>query len=74
MGPMVHWSMVHWAIGPFIYWPIGPLVLLSIGPLDYWNIGPFVECHMSNVNKVKLLSERISGVPPVMFVVVIVVC
>ena len=26
-----------------------------------------VECQMSNVNKVNLLSERTSGVPPVFF-------
>ena len=39
----------------------GPLVHWSIGPLVHWSIGP-------NVNKVKLLSERTSGVPPVIFV------
>ena len=50
-GPLFHWSMVHW----------------SIGPLDYWSIGSLVECQMLNVNKVKLLSERTSGVPPVIF-------
>ena len=33
------------------------------------HIGPLVECQMLNVNKVKLLSERTSGVPrpPVIF-------
>ena len=45
-----------------------PLVRWSIGPLDYWSIGPLVECQMLNVNKVKLLSERTSGVPPVIFI------
>ena len=34
---------------------------------DHWSISPLVECQMLNVNKVKLLSERISGVPPVIF-------
>ena len=38
-----------------------------VGTLDYWSIGPLVECQMLNVNKVKLLSERTSGVPPVIF-------
>ena len=37
-----------------------------------WSIGPLVECQMLNVIKVKLLSERTSGVPPVIFVIVIV--
>ena len=64
---MVHWSMVHWSIGPLVLLSIGPLVLLSIGQLDYWHIGPLVECHMLNGNNVKLLSERTSGVPPVIF-------
>ena len=50
-------------------------------PLAHWSIGPLVECQMSNVicqmtnvknqmsnvNKVNFLSERISGVPPVIF-------
>ena len=44
-----------------------PLVHSFVGPLDYWSIGPLVECQMLNVNKVKLLSERTSGVPPVIF-------
>ena len=48
-------------------WSIGQLDHWSIGPLDYWSIGPLVECQMLNVNKVKLLSERTSGVPPVIF-------
>ena len=52
-------SNVHWSIGPLVHW--------SIGPLDYWSIGPLVECQILNVNKVKLLSERTSGVPPVIF-------
>ena len=39
----------------------------SIGPLVRWSIGPLVECRMLNVIKVKLLSERTSGVPPVIF-------
>ena len=34
---------------------------------SYWSIGPLVEFQMSNVNKVKLLSERTSGVPLVIF-------
>ena len=34
---------------------------------DYWSICPLVECQMLNVNKVQLLSERTSGVPPVIF-------
>ena len=29
-----------------------------------------VKCQMSNVNKVKLLSEHTSGVPPVIFYIV----
>ena len=58
---LVHWSMVHWSIGPFVHWSIGLLVCWSIGP---WSIGPLVECQMLSVNKVKLLSERTSGVPP----------
>ena len=40
----------------------------SIGPLVRWSIGPLVESRMLNVIKVNLLSERISGVPPVIFV------
>ena len=52
-------------MGPLVHLSIGPLVRWSIGPLDYWSIGPLVECQMLNVNKVKLLSERTSGVPPV---------
>ena len=35
--------------------------------MDYWSIGPLVECQMLNVDKGKLLSERTSGVPPVIF-------
>ena len=36
--------------------------------LVHWSIGPLVECQMLNVNKVKLLSDRTSRVPPVIFV------
>ena len=39
-----------------------------LGPLDYWFIGPLVECQMLNVNKVNILTERTSGVPPVIFI------
>ena len=60
MGPLVHWS-----IGPLVLWSISPLVHWSICPLVRWSIGPLVECRMLNVIKVKLLSERTSGVPPV---------
>ena len=49
-----------------IHWSIGQLVNWSIGPLVHWSIA-LVECQMSKVNKVKLLSERTSGVLPVMF-------
>ena len=52
-------SMVHWSIGPVVHWSIGPLVP--------WSFGPLVECQMSKFNMVKLLSERTSGVPPVIF-------
>ena len=55
------------SIGPLVHWSIGPLVHWSIGPLEYWSIGPLVECQMLSVNKVNLLSERTSGVPPVTF-------
>ena len=65
--------MVHWSIDPLVYWSIGTLV--------HWSIGPLVECPMlnvkcpmpnvknqiSNVIKVKLLSERTSRVPLVIF-------
>ena len=51
--------MVHWSIGLLVHWYVGPLVHETIGPL--------VECQMLNVNKVKLLSERTSGVPPIIF-------
>ena len=44
------------------------LAHLSLGPLVHWSIGPLVECRMLNVIKVTLLSERTSGVPPVIFV------
>ena len=42
----------------------------SIGPLVHWSIGPLVhwlnvKYQMPIVNKVNLLSERTSGVPPV---------
>ena len=50
----------HWTIGPWDHWSIGSFVNYSIIPLVHWSIGP-------NVNKVKLLSERTSGVPPVFF-------
>ena len=33
-----------------------------------WFIGPLVACQLLNVNKIKLLSERTSGVPPVIFI------
>ena len=33
-----------------------------------WSIGPLVECRMLNVIKVKLLSERTSGVPSIIFI------
>ena len=52
-------TLEHWIIGPLVQWSIGPLVP--------WSIGPLVECQMSTVNMVKLLSERTSGVPPVIF-------
>ena len=57
IGPLVHWYIFR--LVPWVYW--------SIGPLDYWSIGPLVECQMLKVNKVKLLSERTSGVPLVIF-------
>ena len=66
IGPLVHWSigpLVHWSlttIGLLVHGTIGPLVNHSISPLVHWSIGP-------NVNKDKLLSERTSGVPPVIF-------
>ena len=66
IGPLVHWSFGplvpydHWTIGPWDHWSICPLVNHSISPLVHWSIGP-------NINKVKLLSERTSGVPPVIF-------
>ena len=72
IGPLVHWStgpLVHWSIGPLVHWTIGPLDHLTIGPFDHWSIGPLIECQMSKVNNVKFLSERISGVPPVIFFV-----
>ena len=59
--------LVHWSIGPLVQWSIGPLIHWSIGPLDYWFIGPLVECQMLNVNKVNILTEHTSGVPPVIF-------
>ena len=60
-------KVINWAIVPFDCWFIGPSVQWSIGPLVPWFIGPLVECQMLNVNKVNLLSERTSGVPPVIF-------
>ena len=64
---------VHRSISPLVHWsigPIGPLDHWTIRPLVHWSIGPLfncslVECQMSKVNKVKLLSERTFGVPPV---------
>ena len=44
------------------------LVHWSVCPLVYWSIGPLVECQISKVNKVRILSERTSGVPPVIFI------
>ena len=70
IGPLVHWSqgpLVHWSIGPLDHWYIGPLDHWFIGSLVHWSIGPLVECWMLNVIKVKLLSKRTSGVPPVIF-------
>ena len=75
IGPLVHWSIGplvtydHWTIGPWDHWSIGPLVNHSISPLVHWSIGPLVHYWSicPNVNKVKLLSERTSGVPPVIF-------
>ena len=43
------------------------LMIEDQGALDDWSIGPLVECQMLNVNKVQLLSEPNSGVPPVIF-------
>ena len=43
------------------------ILLTFVFSFDYWSIGLLVDCQMSNVNKVKLLSERTSGVPPVIF-------
>ena len=70
IGPLVHWSigtLEHWTIGPLDHWTIGTLVHWFIGSLVLWSIGPLVDCQMSKVNKVKFLSERTSGVPPVIF-------
>merc|ERR1712055_744351 len=55
------------SVGPLEHWSIGSLVHWSIGPLVCWSIGPLVKCQMLNVIKVKLLSERTSGVSPVIF-------
>ena len=69
-GPWVRRSsspLDHWSISPLVHWSIGPFVHWSVGPLDYWFIGPLVECQMLNVNKVNILTERTSGVPPVIF-------
>ena len=63
-------KVINWAIVPLDHWFIGPLVQWSIGPLVPWSIGPLVECQMSTVNMVKLLSERTSGVPPVIFLLI----
>ena len=75
-------------MGLLVHWSIGPLVHRFIGPLVHWSIGPLnVKCQLSNVicqisnvknqmcnvNKVKLLSERTSGVPPVIFQLVSIV-
>ena len=70
IGPLVHWSMFHWSIGPLDHLSICPFVHWSIGPLVCWSIGPLVECQMLNVNKIQILSERNSGVPPVIFIVI----
>ena len=51
-------KVINWAIGPLVHWSSSPVVHCSIGP-------------MSNVNKVKLLSERTSGVPLVIFPMVV---
>ena len=67
IGPLVHWSIGPLDHDPLVHLSIGPLVCWSIGPLDYRSIGPLVECQISNVNEVKLLSERTSGVPPIIF-------
>ena len=67
INPLVHWSvgpLVRWFIGPLVHWFVGPLVRWSISPLVHWSIGPLFECQMLYVNKVKLLSERTSGVLP----------
>ena len=61
-------KVINWAIVPLDHWFIGPLVYWSIDPLVPWSIGPLVECQMSKVNVVKLLSERTSGVPPIIVV------
>ena len=84
IGSLVHWSIcpsVQWSLCPLVCWSIGPLVHWSICPMIHWYIGPLVhwlnvKCHMSNVkksnvNKVNLLSERTSGVPPVIFIMAI---
>ena len=55
--------LVHWSVSPLVHWSIGPLV--------HWLNVKFqksnVKYRMPNVNKSKLLSERISGAPPVIF-------
>ena len=58
-GDMSFGPLVHGTIGAFVHWTIGPMVR--------WFIGPLVECKLLNVNKIELLSERTSGVPPVIF-------
>ena len=55
---------VHWSISPLVYCSIVPLVHWSIDPLVHWLN---VKYQMPNVNKVNLLLERTSGVPPVIF-------
>ena len=60
---------MHWSFAPLVPWSIGPLVHWTIGLLDHFTIGPLFECQISKVNKVKLLLERTSGVPPIIFMI-----
>ena len=54
--------------GPLVPLSIGPLVDWSIGPLVHWSIVRLVHCSIGPL--VKLLSERTSGVPPIIFWIV----
>ena len=77
IGSQEFLQSLSWSIGPLVHWSIGLLVqLLNVKCQMSYVIYQMsnnkykmskIKCQMPKVNKVKLLSERTSGAPPVIF-------